>query len=163
MASEALPAAACAPAVNGSTWSVRPGKSSISRTRWLICPAITPGPPTAWCSAASPRITDTRRSADAPRMTWRRVALAATASDGRQRGLLAVRHPVLGQQLAQFLGPDATLAGLDPADLRPVALQHASRVLQRVSHVLPVPAQRASDEAAPHGGFSGHGSCLSAA
>ena len=90
------------------------------------------------------------------------AALAAAARDGHQRGLLAVRHPVFSQQLAQLLRPDAALPGLDPADLRPVALQHAGRVLQRVAHVFPVPAQRASDEAAPHGWFSGHGSCLSA-
>src|SRR5580704_15381920 len=90
------------------------------------------------------------------------ASLAAAAGDGQQRGLVALRHAVLGQQLAQFLGPDTTLAGFDPADLRTVALEYACRVFERVADILPVPAQRASDEAAPYGGFSGHGSCLPA-
>src|ERR1700683_5186615 len=85
------------------------------------------------------------------------ASLAATAGDGHQRGLLALRHAVLGQQLAQFLGPDTTLAGFDPADLRTVALKHTRRIFERVADMLPVPAQSASDEAAPYGGFSGHG------
>jgi hypothetical protein len=90
------------------------------------------------------------------------ASLAATAGDRHQRGLVAFRHAVLGQQLAQFLRPDTALAGFDPADLRTVALKHARRIFERVADILPVPAQSASDETAPDGGFSGHGSCLSA-
>jgi hypothetical protein len=102
------------------------------------------------------------RLGEAPREWMPPGSLAAAAGDGGQGGLLAVRHAVFGQQLAQLLGPDAALSGLDPADLRPVAFQHAGRVFEGVAHVLPVPAQCASHEAAPDGGFSGHGSCLSA-
>ena len=78
--------------------------------------------------------------------------------EGDEHGPLAVGHVVLGQQLAQFLGPDAALAGLDPADLRAVAFEDSGRVFERVARVFPVPAQRASDEPAPHRGISGHGS-----
>jgi len=90
------------------------------------------------------------------------AVLAAAAGDGHQRELLARRHAVLGQQFTQFLGPDAALAGLDPADLGTVAFEDPGGVLERVAHVLPVPAQRTAHHTAPHGGISGHGSCLPA-
>jgi hypothetical protein len=38
-----------------------------------------------------------------------------------QDGLLLVVDAVLGQELAEFLGADAALAGLDAADLRAAA------------------------------------------
>src|SRR5271165_5656306 len=90
------------------------------------------------------------------------AVLAAAAGDRDQGELFARGHAVLGQQLTQLLGPDAALAGLDPADLGAVAFEDAGRVLERVADVLPVPAQRTSDQTAPHGGISGHGSCLPA-
>jgi hypothetical protein len=43
---------------------------------------------------------------------------------------------------AEFLAADAALAGLDPADLRRVALQDPGRVTERVAEVLAVPAKR---------------------
>ena len=82
--------------------------------------------------------------------------------DREQRLLLGRGHAVLGQQLPQFLGADAALAGLDPADLGTVAFEDPGRVFEHVAHVLPVPAQRTAHHTAPHGGISGHGSCLSA-
>jgi hypothetical protein len=57
--------------------------------------------------------------------------------------------PVLGQQLTQFLSADAALAGLDPADLRRVALQGAGRVAEVVACAFPVLAQAGADQALP--------------
>ena len=64
---------------------------------------------------------------------------------------------VLGEQLAEFLGPDAALPGLDPADLGPVAFQHAGGVLQDEPQVFAVPAQRGADQEAPRGWCFDHG------
>ena len=55
-----------------------------------------------------------------------------------QRLLLGRGHAVLGQQLPQFLGADAALAGLDPADLRAVALKDASSLVQVVAKAFAV-------------------------
>jgi hypothetical protein len=60
--------------------------------------------------------------------------------DGGERGLLLVCHAVLGQQFAQFLHADATLAGLNAADLRAVTFQDPGGVLQAVAEALSVPA-----------------------
>ena len=47
-------------------------------------------------------------------------AAAPGLGDGRQGALLPFADPVLSEQLAKFLRPDAALPGLDPADLGPV-------------------------------------------
>jgi hypothetical protein len=76
----------------------------------------------------------------------------AAAGDHLQDVLLGVRHAVFGQELAQLLGADSALSGLDPADLGPVAFQDPGRGLQRESDGLTMTAQGGSDEPAPHRG-----------
>lgn len=57
--------------------------------------------------------------------------------------------PTVAQELAELFAADAALPGLDPADLRGVALEYSSRVPERVPEVFPVPAQRPAYQAAP--------------
>jgi hypothetical protein len=77
--------------------------------------------------------------------------------DGCQGVLLVLAHAVFGEQLPELFRPDAALPGLDPADLRPVAFQHAGRVFQDEPLVLAVPAQRGAEQEAPCGWCFYHG------
>ena len=51
--------------------------------------------------------------------------------------------------IVQFLRADAALPGLDPADLRRVALQDPGGHAQVVAETLPVPAQAGADKPLP--------------
>jgi hypothetical protein len=73
------------------------------------------------------------------------------AGDGGQGILSGGIGAIFGQQLAQFLGPDAALSGLDPAYLRPVTLQDLGGHGEVVAEIFPVPAQGRADQPPPDG------------
>jgi hypothetical protein len=93
---------------------------------------------TAWPGSAPAASTPSRDTVTASAAYPAQLAApGATVHDDRQGVVLARVHAVFGQQGPQLSGADAPEPGFDPADLRPVAVQHAGRVLQLVADCFP--------------------------